>query len=410
MLLLIAFLVGVLSIMAGTAAAAGKEGKSLLPGSSLLLIPDGTNARVMGFDPLTGNLVDPNVIPTDANITNPWFAMISPGGNSILVSDANTNTIQEFDLDGSYIGYFAPAAGPDATILDGPYGMTLRPNGNLLVTCADGANANSVVEFSTAGVYQGNFVANDAGGIVRPWGIVYRAAQSDYLVSGFDSDAIYSYDLGGNFQSVLATIDAEPEQMALAANGNILVAAHGGSQDGVVELTSGGVLVGVYNPPAVGGGYRGVYELPNGNILAANSNGVYEISRAGTLVSTKIDGVSCRNIQFAQVLSKTGFWVVPGQTGGAISIEIQGSHLAIGWGEYNESGLATWLFSDGKMSSATTYSGILYRFGGGSCFDCPYSPPTSQTNEGTISITFTSNTTATLNAFGINKNIQRSVF
>jgi len=45
------------------------------------------------------------------------------------------------------------------------------------------------------------------------------------------------------------------------------------------------------------GGNRGVYELPNGNILTTNGTGVYEISRAGTLVDTKITGVNAQYIE-----------------------------------------------------------------------------------------------------------------
>ena len=67
----------------------------------------------------------------------------------------------------------------------------------------------------------------------------------------------------------------------------------------MVELTSSGVLVGVYDPTELGG-YRGVYELPNGNILTTNGSGVHEIDRTGDLIETRISGVSARYIQFVQ--------------------------------------------------------------------------------------------------------------
>lgn len=88
---------------------------------------------------------------------------------------------------------------------------------------------------------------------------------------------------------VFASVNNFPQQLYEAVNGNILVANFGGTQEGIVEFTSAGVLVAVYDPIAACG-YRGVYELPNLNLLITNGTGVFEISRANTLVSTKLSG------------------------------------------------------------------------------------------------------------------------
>jgi hypothetical protein len=113
----------------------------------------------------------------------------------------------------------------------------------------------------------------------------------------------------------------------------------------------------------------------------------------------------------ASGISRTGFWVVPGEAvGRAIVIEIQDGILAFGWGAYDaETGKSAWLFSTGPMSDADYYEGDLLEFADGSCFDCPYEQAKSQ-KIGTITIEFTSDTTAVLNAFGFSKTIQKSVF
>jgi len=59
---------------------------------------------------------------------------------------------------------------------------------------------------------------------------------------------------------------------------------------------NGSSVVGVYNPSQLGS-YRGVFDLPNGNLLVTNSSGVHEINRNGELVESKITGVSARFIQ-----------------------------------------------------------------------------------------------------------------
>src|SRR5690606_32249796 len=49
------------------------------------------------------------------------------------------------------------------------------------------------------------------------------------------------------------------------------------------------------------GSNRGVYELPNGNILTTNSGGVHEVDRGSSLVETKVSGANARFITHVQV-------------------------------------------------------------------------------------------------------------
>jgi hypothetical protein len=276
--------------------AAAARAKVLLNSTGLLLIPDSTADRVMAFDPTTGNLVDADFVPADpTHLATPIHAILSAGRDSILVSDQINDVVQEYDLDGNYMGTFAPAGGPNPAILDNIRGIALRPNGNLLVTVASGTNDDSVAEFDTSGNYLGNFVANASGGLGSPFDVYGRSA--DWLVAGIDSDAIHRYDLTGAYLDNLTAINTFPEQLAEAGNGNVLVANFSGTQEGIVEFTAAGALVAIYNPATVGG-YRGVYELPNGNILTTNGTGVYEIDRAGNVVDTKITGTSARFIDY----------------------------------------------------------------------------------------------------------------
>ena len=275
--------------------AAAARAREMLNSTGLLLMPDSSVDRVMAFDPITGNLVDPDFIPSHPTLGTLINAILSASRDSILVSDQIQDVVHEFDLDGNYLGIFAPAGGANPAILDNIRGIALRPNGNLLVTVGSGANANAVAEFDTAGNYLGNFVAIGSGGLDSPFDAYERPA--DWLVGGINSNMIHRYDLAGAYIANLAPIDSFPEQIRGAATGNVLVANFSGTQEGVVEYTEAGALVGIYNPAALGG-YRGVYELPNGNILTTTGSGVYEIDRAGNIVSTKVTGVSGRFIEY----------------------------------------------------------------------------------------------------------------
>jgi hypothetical protein len=276
---------------------AAEWARYLLLRNGLLLIPDWSNDRVMAFDSTTGDLVDANFIPSDpTNLSSPKNAILGPTGDSILVSDQIEDVVQEYALDGSYIGVYAPAGGPNTAIVDNMRGIHLDIFGNLLVTVASGANADAVATFDLGGNYTGNLIANGSGGLDSPFDINWRMAAVEWMVPASTSDAIHRYDPVGNYVADLAPIDNFPQQVTEIANGNVLVADFLGAQEGIVELQPDGTVVGIYDPPTVGG-YRGVYELPNGNILTTNGDGVYEIDRNGNLVDTKITGMSAHFIE-----------------------------------------------------------------------------------------------------------------
>jgi hypothetical protein len=264
----------------------------------VLLIPESTNDRVMAFDPTTGDLIDADFIPADpTNLSTPIHAILANDNASILVSDQLDDIVQQYDFDGNFLGNFAPAGGVDNTVLDNARGISLDETGNLLVSIGGGVNDDAIARFDAAGIYTGNFVANGLGGLNSPFDVLFT--NNGVLVGGITSDAIHQYDNSGAFIGNLTAIDTFPEQIFETSSGNILVANFSGSQEGVVEYDAAGTLIDIYDPPALGG-YRGVYELPNGNILTTNGGGVHEIDRLGNLVETKISGVSARFIEFVR--------------------------------------------------------------------------------------------------------------
>lgn len=276
---------------------------------TFLLIPESTNDRIMQFDATTGDLINADFIPADPdNLSTPIQAILSAGGDSILVSDQLDDVVQEYDLQGNYLGVFAPAGGVNNAILDNIRGIALLPNGNLLVTVGGGSNDDAIAMFDSSGNSLGNLVANGAGGLDSPFDVLQHPdlvaegiTLGDLIVGGINSDTIHTFDSSdGSHGGDIGPIDTFPEQIApvgvpTEGTGDILIANFSGTQEGIVEMTFGGTVIGVYDPPSLGG-YRGVYDLPNGNLLVTNGNGVHEIDRAGNLVESKITGVSGRFI------------------------------------------------------------------------------------------------------------------
>jgi hypothetical protein len=297
---------GLGDVMPGPPPVPDPEARALAEGVlatvGLLLIPESTNDRVMAFDPDSGDLIDPDYIPSDPdNLSTPICAIVGFDPNTILVSDQIDDVVQSYDrLTGAYLGVFAPAGGRDPSILDNIRGIAIGPANTLLVTVGGGANDDAVAEFDSGGNFLGNFVGNGAGGLNSPFDIHERTA--DFLVGGITSDAIHRYDNTGAFIGDLAPMDTFPEQVIDIDNGNVLVANFSGTQEGIVELDSVGNLIGIYDPASLGG-YRGVWELGNGNLLCTNGSGVHEIDRSGNLIETKISGVSARFIEYVEPLA-----------------------------------------------------------------------------------------------------------
>jgi len=268
----------------------------------LLLIPDSENDRVMAFDPTTGALIDANLIPTDGtNLSTPKSAIYKSDGTGFLVADQLDDAVQEYDLDGNYVGVFAPAGGPDNSLLDNMRSVDYHPDtGQLLATPASGANADSVAAFKEAtGEYDGNFIANGAGGLDSPWDVLFSATEA--FVGASTSGAVHRYDrTTGAYIDDFIAVDGFPEQLAWASNGNMLIVQWNGDDEGIMEVQPDGTVVAVLYTAEIDGP-RGVYELPSGNLLVSTGNGVFEITRDGTFVDAKITGdVSCHQIMLAE--------------------------------------------------------------------------------------------------------------
>ena len=170
-----------------------------------------------------------------------------------------------------------------------------------------------------------------------------------------------------------------------------------------------------FTPLSVGQGM--VWEVKSGDLelldwsFGDDAATSYTSANASVTYDSESNTYTFSAIESAAGISRTGFWVVPGEEmGSAIVIEIQDGHLAIGWGAYDaETGKSAWIFSDGPMSDENNYSGDLLQFSNGACFDCQYVKPQIEII-GPISIQFTSDTTAILQAFSSSKIIQKSVF
>ncbi|MBS1516457.1 MAG: hypothetical protein JSS91_00030 [Bacteroidetes bacterium] len=255
--------------------------------ANYLMIAESSNDRVYIFNPQNGDLIDTAFIPrTNPELATPKHALQHFNGYQILVSDQLTDVVQNFYVGGSYINVFAPAGGVNNNILDNIRGIAYKPNNHLLVTVGSGTNSNTIQEFDLNGNNTGTFIGT--ANLNSPFDILYRS--NDILVSNSSgTNKITQFDYNGNFLSNFFTAStlAFPQQKIRLPNG--LLAVCGFSlPSGLIIMDSLGNYIKTLNAVT---GNRGVYLLGNGHYLTTAGTSVHEIDSAnGTIIRTVFSG------------------------------------------------------------------------------------------------------------------------
>ncbi|MCC5822777.1 MAG: hypothetical protein LAT64_05385 [Phycisphaerales bacterium] len=289
--------------------AAGMAGSAA--GQDLLLVPDSGGNRVWAFDASDGSVVtdeyiaNPGTVNGVALFNRPIEVLVSSTG-TLLVTDQFSHLVSEFALDGSFIRAFSLGGVRDTAIISNMRGghiMSDGPFAGEVLVCNSGGNNALLVSARNIkrldpddGTELADFAFNRYGGIRGPFdAIEYNGS---LLVTDERQRAIVRYTLEGKFDDRFASafdypqIDF-PQQMAIAADGNLLMAEFSGGM--ILDFAPDGTLVGQYTPAGLSL-FRGVAQLDNGNLLVTSGTGVHEITRAGQFVATRASGSEFRYI------------------------------------------------------------------------------------------------------------------
>ncbi len=269
---------------------------------NVLFVANSTTDSIMVLDPQTGDVIDPYFLDVNigGGLSTPGQALMHPDNQRVLVLDQFNDIITAYDLAGHDLGVWAPQGGANADIMDAPHSMTWLPNGQMAVTVGLGANADSVILFDQTGAYQGRLIS-PTNGLDSPYDLFVRdndllTTQSSGGVNNFRPLKTFTFD--GTFISNFSSVNRFPQQIAQARNGNILVADFVGDQTGILEYTNTptGTLVARYDDGVLPS-YRGVYDLPNNNLLVATGLGLYELTRSNTVTRTIVMSESLHYIE-----------------------------------------------------------------------------------------------------------------
>ena len=151
----------------------------------------------------------------------------------------------------------------------------------------------------------------------------------------------------------------------------------------------------------------------NGNAIDRSGTPIANLATnfAGTVASVPATPAPTDAI----ITPEKGLWWDPAEDGTGYQFDVKHGVLVMTMYTYEAGGHSEWYLAAGPLVSngaATTFTSTLDKYRGGQCVSCPYTGrPTLASNDGSITITFTSSTSATVNLPGNRvSHIQPQVF
>jgi hypothetical protein len=245
----------------------------------------GVENRLRRYHSVTGVLMEAG--PASA-LNNAQDVLITPDAR-VLVSNAGTNSILEFDRHGQLVRTLVAAG---AGGLNFPAGMLLSPTGTLLVVSR---NANAVLEYDVqTGAFLRTVVATGAGGLNVPFSMLYSPTGT-LLVSSGTSVLEYNGQSGAFMRILVAPGSgglSAARGMALTSDGRLLVASL--NTDQVLEYN---VQTGAFIRPFLVTGLPidapwGVKIGPDGMVYVSRNNDLLDthVTRARIFIHDPVTG------------------------------------------------------------------------------------------------------------------------
>lgn len=245
-----------------------------IPQDSVLLIPESLDDNVGMYDPYSGDFLG-ILIPTDTvHLSTPINAIQGPGDN-IYLADQVADAVFVYDTSGAYLYTYCDYADG----IDNVRGIDFR-NDTLFVSSG---NNDLVARFDAPHNRLPDFI-NDGS---EPFDIHFledgRALLAD--IQG-TTDNVRLYNADGTFAGQIFSVSF-PEQV----NYDDLVPGEYLNASFSASVITDFDLDGTIHQTSAWSSGRGVYRLGNGNLLATNGSGVFEIEPGtGSIIEQKNTG------------------------------------------------------------------------------------------------------------------------
>ncbi|MBI1776571.1 MAG: hypothetical protein HYR63_14595 [Proteobacteria bacterium] len=314
----------------------------------------------------------------------------SPASSSVAVDGGSDATFS--------VSTLVPASGSALSIAWRLSGQLAGQNATLTLSAAALAalpTGGSVLEVAVSD--RTSMVIRDPNSIMtrrRSWTLVKGAAssrpQTGWWWNPTESGRGFSFEVSGNnifMSSYLYAGDGTPLWFVAMSPQQSNLTFQGPLQ----QYANGQTLSGSYGVPVLSGSVGSV-------TLSFASPTVGQLTwPGGTTPIQRFDFVPGGAAAGpAAGMPQTGWWWNPGEAGRGFFFEVQDTTMFLSGYMYDSSGQAAWYISQATMSSPTLYEGTLQEYRGGQTLGGAYKASSLYADRGTISIQFSTPTTAIL--------------
>jgi hypothetical protein len=244
-----------------------------------LLIPESSNQTVGIYCPQEGTYLG-DFITDFASFGTPFHARQGPD-NTIYVSDQTAPGIFVFDQNGDFLMTYADSSDGVSNIR----GIDFWGS-NLFISSGD----KYIAEFDGPHSRLPNFIDDGS----NPFDIFFLP-DGRSLLADIENNRVSLYDEDGLFIESLFPISFPEQINQMVSSTDYLNASF--TSNIITRFTLDEVVSTI---PFQSG--RGVYELGNGNLIATNSSGVYELDPStGDIVNTLRSGIGARYIDLVDI-------------------------------------------------------------------------------------------------------------
>ena len=190
---------------------------------------------------------------------------------------------------------------------------------------------------------------------------------------------------------------------------NLPKGATGGKR--VLVATQGFAALGIVTPDFVvpngflpiGGGTINYADVDLVTYSALPTDGVSPVSRFGAVFQNRATNFAGQSASVgaatAPIVPLAGVWLNPAESGSGFGLDYQNGTLIVEAYSYLAAGGSQWYLAAGPVVN-NVFTATLDKYTGGQCISCTFNAPTLAGNDGTITITFTSSTTANVDLPG----------
>lgn len=344
-------------------------------------------------DPVAGSVITRRSIGS-AQLTS---LAVSPVTGKVLITDGIAGTLSI--VDGTTGDIQATV-----TTVGSPQSVAANPTGTRAYVVGRGGNTMTVVNLSTNAVLSTVTLSDRGERVALPRTTPATVTpQSGWWWNASESGRGFSFETNASsmfFAYYLYAADG-------TATWYLGTAATGGGYVSTLDQYAGGqTLLGAYKA-ATARGSSGQAQA----VFFGSSSGAL-IWPGGTIPIQRFDIVSGgASSGPATGMPQTGWWWNPSEPGRGFFIEVQASTMYLAAFLYDDRGEPVWYSSQNTMTSTSLYTGTLTEYGNGQTLTGTYRAPTTSASKGTVSISFSSQTTGTLTLpNGTSFTIQRFAF